>query len=42
MKEGIIGVVFDYVMGEIVDDVWSVLCVGGLEWLIVVGKLGLL
>ena len=41
MKEGIIGAVFDYAMGEIADDVWSVLRAGGPERLSVAGKLGL-
>ena len=41
MKEGIIGAVFDYAMGEIADDVWSVLPAGGPERLTVAGKLGL-
>lgn len=41
MKEGIIGAVFDYAMGEIADDVWSVLRAGGPERLTVAGKLGL-
>lgn len=41
MKEGIIGAVFDYAMGEIADDVWRVLRAGGPERLTVAGKLGL-
>ena len=41
MKEGIIGAVFDYAMGEIADDVWSVLRAGGPERLSVAGKLRL-
>ena len=41
MKEGIIGAVFDYAMGEIADDVWNVLRAGGPERLTVAGKLGL-
>ena len=41
MKEGIIGAVLDYAMGEIADDVWSVLRAGGPERLTVAGKLGL-
>jgi len=41
MKEGIIGAVFDYAMGEIADDVWSVLRAGGPDRLTVAGKLGL-
>ena len=41
MKEGIVGAVFDYAMGEIADDVWSVLRAGGPERLTVAGKLGL-
>ena len=41
MKEGIIGAVFDYAMGEIADDVWSVLRAGGPERLTVAGQLGL-
>ena len=41
MKEGIIGAVFDYAMGEIADDVWSVLRAGGPERLTVAGSLGL-
>jgi uncharacterized protein (UPF0261 family) len=41
MKEGIIGAVFDYAMGEIADDVWSVLRAGGTERLTVAGKLGI-
>ncbi len=41
IKEGIIGAVFDYAMGEIADDVWSVLRAGGPERLTVAGKLGI-
>ena len=41
MKEGIIGAVFDYAMGEIADDVFSVLRAGGPERLTVAGKLGI-
>ncbi len=41
MKEGIIGAVFDYAMGEIADDVWSVLRAGGPDRLTVAGKLGI-
>ncbi|MEM7370211.1 MAG: Tm-1-like ATP-binding domain-containing protein [Bacteroidota bacterium] len=41
MKEGIIGAVFDYAMGEIADDVWKVLRAGGEERMTVAGKLGL-
>ncbi len=41
MKEGIIGAVFDYAMGEIADDVFGVLRSGGPERLTVAGKLGL-
>ena len=41
MKEGIIGAVFDYAMGEIADDVWKVLRAGGPDRLTVAGKLGL-
>ncbi|MBX2815027.1 MAG: Tm-1-like ATP-binding domain-containing protein [Saprospiraceae bacterium] len=41
MKEGIIGAVFDFAMGEIADDVWKVLRAGGPERLTVAGKLGL-
>ena len=41
MKEGIIGAVFDYAMGEIADDCWDVLRAGGPERLTVAGKLGL-
>ncbi len=41
MKEGIIKAVFDYAMGEIADDVWSVLRAGGPERLTVAGKLGI-
>jgi uncharacterized protein (UPF0261 family) len=41
MKEGIIGAVFDYAMGEIADDVFGVLRAGGPERMTVAGKLGL-
>jgi uncharacterized protein (UPF0261 family) len=41
MKEGIIGAVFDYAMGEIADDVFGVLRAGGPERLTVAGDLGL-
>ncbi len=41
MKEGIIGAVFDYAMGEIADGVWGVLRAGGPERLTIAGKLGL-
>lgn len=41
MKEGIIGAVFDYAMGEIADDVFHVLRAGGPERLTVAGKLGI-
>ena len=41
MKEGIIGAVFDYAMGEIADDVWSVLRAGGPERLTVAGTIGI-
>lgn len=41
MKEGIIQAVFDYAMGEIADDVWSVLRAGGPERLTVAGKIGI-
>ena len=41
MKDGIIGAVFDYAMGEIADEVFGVLRAGGPERLTVAGKLGL-
>ncbi len=41
MKEGIIGAVFDYAMGEIADEVHGGLRAGGPERLTVAGKLGL-
>ena len=41
MKEGLIGGVFDYAMGEIADEVFGVLRAGGTERLTVAGKLGL-
>ena len=41
MKQGIIGGVFDYAMGEIADEVFGVLRAGGPERLTVAGKLGI-
>ena len=41
MKEGLIGGVLDYAMGEIADEVYGVLRAGGPERLTVAGKLGL-
>ncbi len=41
MKEGIIGAVFDYAMGEIADELFDGLRAGGPERLTVAGKLGL-
>ncbi len=41
MKEGIIGAVFDYAMGEISDDVFGTVRAGGPERMTVAGKLGL-
>jgi uncharacterized protein (UPF0261 family) len=41
MKEGIIGAVFDYAMGEIADEVFGVLRAGGPERMTVAGDLGL-
>lgn len=41
MKDGIIGAVFDYAMGEISDDVFHGLRAGGPERLTVAGSLGL-
>ena len=41
MKEGIIGGVFDYAMGEIADEVYGVLRAGGPERLTVAGDLGI-
>ncbi|MFT5286525.1 MAG: hypothetical protein ACI8TQ_002694 [Planctomycetota bacterium] len=41
MKEGIIGAVFDYAMGEIADEVFGVLRAGGPERLTVAGELGI-
>ncbi len=41
MKDGIIGAVFDYAMGEIADDVFGELRAGGPERLTVAGKLGI-
>jgi uncharacterized protein (UPF0261 family) len=41
MKDGIIGAVFDYAMGEIADDVFDELRAGGPERLTVAGKLGI-
>lgn len=41
MKEGVIGAVFDYALGEIADEVFGGLRAGGPERLTVAGKLGL-
>lgn len=41
MKEGVIGAVFDYALGEIADDVFGGLRAGGPERLTVAGSLGL-
>jgi uncharacterized protein (UPF0261 family) len=41
MKQGLIGGVFDYAMGEIADDVFGVLRAGGPERLTVAGDLGI-
>ncbi|MDX1395920.1 MAG: Tm-1-like ATP-binding domain-containing protein [Gemmatimonadota bacterium] len=41
MKEGIVGAVFDYALGEIADDVFGGLRAGGAERLTVAGRLGL-
>jgi len=41
MKEGEIGAVFDYALGEIADEVFGGLRAGGTERLTVAGKLGL-
>jgi uncharacterized protein (UPF0261 family) len=41
MKEGVIGAVFDYALGEIADDVFGGLRAGGPERLTVAGALGL-
>ena len=41
MKQGIIGAVFDYAMGEIADEVFEGLRAGGPERLTVAGKLGI-
>ncbi len=41
MKEGIIGAVFDYALGEIADELYDGLRAGGPERLTVAGKLGL-
>ncbi len=41
MREGLIGAVFDYAMGEIADDVFSALRAGGPDRLSVAGALGL-
>ena len=41
MKEGVIGAVFDYALGEIADDVFGGLRAGGPERLTVAGRLGL-
>jgi len=41
MKDGVIGAVFDYALGEIADDVFGGLRAGGPERLTVAGRLGL-
>ena len=41
MKEGVVGAVFDYALGEIADDVFGGLRAGGRERLTVAGSLGL-
>jgi len=41
MKDGVVGAVFDYAMGEIADDVFGGLRAGGPERLTVAGSLGL-
>lgn len=41
MKEGIIGAVFDYAMGEIADDCWNVLRAGGPDRLKMAGNMGI-
>jgi uncharacterized protein (UPF0261 family) len=41
MKEGVVGAVFDYALGEIADEVFGGLRAGGPERLTVAGKLGL-
>jgi uncharacterized protein (UPF0261 family) len=41
MKEGVVGAVFDYALGEIADDVFGGLRAGGPERLTVAGRLGL-
>jgi uncharacterized protein (UPF0261 family) len=41
MKEGVVGAVFDYALGEIADDVFGGLRAGGSERLTVAGSLGL-
>jgi uncharacterized protein (UPF0261 family) len=41
MKDGVVGAVFDYAMGEIADDVFGGLRAGGPERLTVAGQLGL-
>lgn len=41
MKEGLIGAVFDYGLGEIPDEIYGGLRAGGAERLTVAGKLGL-
>jgi uncharacterized protein (UPF0261 family) len=41
MKEGLIGAVFDYALGEISDELFHGLRAGGLERLTVAGQLGL-
>jgi uncharacterized protein (UPF0261 family) len=41
MKEGVIGAVFDYALGEVSDELYDGLRAGGQERLTVAGKLGL-
>ncbi|HZM01096.1 MAG TPA: Tm-1-like ATP-binding domain-containing protein [Planctomycetota bacterium] len=41
MKDGLIGAVFDYALGEISDELWGGLRAGGPERLTVAGRLGL-
>ncbi len=41
IREGIIGAVFDYAMGEIADGVWNFLRTSGPERLTVAGKMGI-
>ena len=41
MKDGVVGAVFDYALGEIADDVFGGLRAGGAERLTVAGSLGL-